>query len=99
MKRLIISSVMALFCIAIYAQKDVTTFLGIPIDGFKSEMKQKLIAKGYSPKKFGNMSLQRKVIIGRQQLTKSKMVKLYWSDYKNIFRWGACLQRHLGIHI
>ena len=54
MKRLIISSVMALFCIAIYAQKDVTTFLGIPIDGFKSEMKQKLIAKGYSPKKFGN---------------------------------------------
>ena len=45
---------MALFCIAIYAQKDVTTFLGIPIDGFKSEMKQKLIAKGYSPKKFGN---------------------------------------------
>lgn len=45
---------MALFCIAIYAQKDVTTFLGIPIDGFKSEMKQKLIAKGYRPKKIRN---------------------------------------------
>ena len=54
MKRLIISSIIALFCVAIYAQKDVTTFLGIPIDGFKSEMKQKLIAKGYSPKKFGS---------------------------------------------
>ena len=30
------------------AQKDVTTFLGIPVDGFKPEMKQKLIAKGFT---------------------------------------------------
>lgn len=29
------------------AQKDVTTFLGIPVDGSKSEMKQKLINKGF----------------------------------------------------
>ena len=32
------------------AQKDVTTFLGIPVDGTKSAMKQKLIAKGFKPK-------------------------------------------------
>lgn len=31
------------------AQKDVTTFLGIPIDGFKSQMREKLIAKGFTP--------------------------------------------------
>lgn len=31
-----------------FAQKDVTTFLGIPIDGYKSEMKQKLISKGFT---------------------------------------------------
>ena len=31
-----------------YAQKDVTTFLGIPVDGYKNEMKQKLIAKGFT---------------------------------------------------
>lgn len=31
--------------------KDVTTFLGIPVDGTKAEMRQKLIAKGYTPKK------------------------------------------------
>lgn len=42
---------MAYFALAIYAQKDVTTFLGIPVDGYKSEMKQKLIAKGYVPQK------------------------------------------------
>ncbi len=34
---------------AIQAQKDVTTFLGIPVDGFKSEMRKKLIAKGFEP--------------------------------------------------
>ena len=30
------------------AQKDVTKFLGIPVDGTKSEMKNKLIAKGFT---------------------------------------------------
>ena len=32
------------------AQKDVTTFLGIPVDGYKSEMRKKLISKGFTPK-------------------------------------------------
>ena len=31
----------------VFAQKEVTKFLGIPIDGYKSEMIQKLKAKGY----------------------------------------------------
>ncbi|TGD58303.1 hypothetical protein E4635_09630 [Flavobacterium humi] len=34
--------------IALYAQKDVTQFLGIPVDGSKSEMIQKLKTKGYT---------------------------------------------------
>ena len=45
---------MVFFAVVTYAQKDVTTFLGIPVDGSKSEMKQKLIAKGYVPKKNGD---------------------------------------------
>lgn len=32
----------------LYAQKDVTQFLGIPIDGYKSEMIQKLKSKGFT---------------------------------------------------
>ena len=40
-----------LFACSIHAQKDVTTFLGIPIDGYKSEMKKKLMAKGFIPTK------------------------------------------------
>lgn len=34
--------------VALYAQKDVTQFLGIPVDGSKSEMISKLKAKGYT---------------------------------------------------
>lgn len=36
-----------LFSIAAYAQKDVTRFLGIPVDGTKSEMIRQLKAKGF----------------------------------------------------
>lgn len=54
MKRKIICWIMALLAVSMYAQKDVTTFLGIPVDGYKSEMKQKLISKGYVPKKIGD---------------------------------------------
>ena len=39
-----------MFCaLIISAQTDVTTFLGIPVDGFKADMRKKLIAKGFTP--------------------------------------------------
>ena len=50
MKRIYLSLAMMLITLASFAQKDVTKFLGIPVDGFKSEMRQKLIAKGFTPK-------------------------------------------------
>jgi hypothetical protein len=40
--------------LAIFAQKDVTQFLGIPIDGNKSEMIQKLKEKGYTISPYKN---------------------------------------------
>ena len=41
---------------ASFAQnKDVTTFLGIPVDGTASSMKQKLVSKGFVPKKMGDL--------------------------------------------
>lgn len=36
------------------AQRQVTTFLGIPVDGTKAEMKRKLVAKGFTPKTLGD---------------------------------------------
>ena len=54
MKKLLFSLLATLLTLSLYAQNHVTTFLGIPVDGFKSEMRQKLIAKGFTPKKVGN---------------------------------------------
>lgn len=51
MKKIIITVIASVFVLVSYAQKDVTTFLGIPVDGYRAEMRQKLIAKGYTPNK------------------------------------------------
>lgn len=53
MKGILLFYIMAITAISMSAQNDVTTFLGIPVDGFKSEMKQKLVSKGFVPKKVG----------------------------------------------
>lgn len=54
MKKIISIIALVLCTLAVSAQKDVTKFLGIPVDGTKSAMRQKLIAKGYVPKKVGD---------------------------------------------
>ncbi len=47
MKRLLTLSMLFICVTALFAQNDVTKFLGIPVDGSKSEMIQKLKAKGF----------------------------------------------------
>src|SRR5688572_8845219 len=37
-----------IFSVASYAQKDITQFLGIPVDGYKPEMIKKLKSKGFT---------------------------------------------------
>jgi hypothetical protein len=48
MKKIFSIVVLFIFAISLYAQRDVTQFLGIPVDGSKSEMIWKLKAKGYT---------------------------------------------------
>ncbi len=48
MKKLFTLTFLFLLSIAAWAQKDVTQFLGIPVDGSKSEMIRKLKAKGFT---------------------------------------------------
>lgn len=56
MKRIILRMIAMMISFSSFAQnKDVTKFLGIPVDGTKTEMKQKLIAKGFVPKKMGDL--------------------------------------------
>ncbi len=47
-KRIIQSFLVLLLPVCLYAQKDVTQFLGIPVDGFKPEMIAKLKSKGFT---------------------------------------------------
>ncbi len=48
MKKLFLFALSLLFSMSAQAQKDVTRFLGIPVDGSKSEMIRKLKEKGFS---------------------------------------------------
>jgi len=52
MKKILTLIILAAFSLYLYAQKDVTKFLGIPVDGTKAEMIQKLKAKGFTPTKY-----------------------------------------------
>lgn len=51
MKKILSLCIMAMVAMNMFAQKDVTTFLGIPVDGSEAAMKQKLQAKGFTLKK------------------------------------------------
>lgn len=54
MKRLLFIVLAMIATITSFAQqKDVTSFLGIPVDGTVLSMKQKLVSKGFIPKKVG----------------------------------------------
>lgn len=48
MKKILSVLMLLLLSISIYAQQNVTKFLGIPVDGSKSAMIQKLKAKGFT---------------------------------------------------
>jgi hypothetical protein len=47
MKKILSIVILFIFSVALHAQKDVTQFLGISVDGNKSVMIQKLKAKGF----------------------------------------------------
>lgn len=84
MKRTMISWIMAMFAITMCAQKDVTTFLGIPVDGYKAEMKQKLIAKGYVPQKVGTYEFLKGEFNGEDvQVTIVTNNNKVYNDYDN----------------
>ena len=58
-KKIVLVFISLILSGVLYAQKDVTQFLGIPIDGFKPEMIQKLKSKG-----FKSSSQDKDVLVG-----------------------------------
>lgn len=47
MKKALSLMLLLLLAVSVFAEKDVTRFLGIPVDGSKAEMLQKIKAKGF----------------------------------------------------
>ncbi len=58
MKKFLSFAISLLLAVAAYAQKDVTKFLGIPVDGTKSEMIRQLKAKGFTSTTFDSNILE-----------------------------------------
>lgn len=58
MKKLLLLAAVLMLSIAMNAQEDVTKFLGIPVDGTKSEMIKKLLKKGFERSDFDRDILQ-----------------------------------------
>ncbi len=58
MKKLLLVLCLLAYELPSFAQKDVTKFLGIPVDGYKPEMIQKLREKGYTPTLFSDEILE-----------------------------------------
>lgn len=54
MKKFLIALALLVGTTAVAQEKDVTKFLGIPVDGFKSEMIQKLKEKGFVLSSYGD---------------------------------------------
>ena len=49
MRKILMLLFTLMFACTMQAQNDITKFLGIPIDGSKTEMRKKLLAKGFTP--------------------------------------------------
>lgn len=58
MKKLFLLSFLLIFSLVANAQREVTKFLGIPVDGTKTEMIQKLKAKGFTSTSFDKEILE-----------------------------------------
>lgn len=82
--RSLFSIAVLLLAFTLSAQKDVTKFLGIPVDGTKAEMLQKLKAKGFTSNEYDNDILEgefngRNVFINIQTIN-NKVWRIIVSD-------------------
>ncbi|MGM9837265.1 MAG: hypothetical protein ACI30A_02100 [Paludibacteraceae bacterium] len=55
MKKYVLLSLLFCMVLGVFAQSEVTKFLGIPVDGTKQEMIAKLKAKGFKASQFGDL--------------------------------------------
>lgn len=82
MKKLLLTLVIFAITLNVTAQNDVTKFLGIPVDGTKSEMLQELKAKGFTSSPYDNEILEGEF--------NGKLVRIYILTNNNkVYRIGV----------
>lgn len=90
MKRLLFIVLAMIATITSFAQqKDVTSFLGIPVDGTVLSMKQKLVSKGFVPKKVGTNEFLEGEFNGRNvnvyiRTNNNKVYRIMVADKNNV---------------
>lgn len=90
MKRLLFIVLAMIATITSFAQqKDVTSFLGIPVDGTVLSMKQKLVSKGFVPKKVGTNEFLESEFNGRNvhvyiRTNNNKVYRIMVADKNNV---------------
>lgn len=81
--------VVLVFAIPLFAQKDVTKFMGIPVDGFKPAMIQKLKGKGFT-----SSAIDKNILEGEFNGTQ---VNVYVATNNNkVYRIMLCDAQQLG---
>lgn len=92
MKQILSSLLLFMLSIGMYAQNEVTKFLGIPVDGTKTAMIQKLKAKGFTYDsasdclngEFNGTNVILKVVTNNNKVYRIVLVDLFGSDEANI---------------
>lgn len=93
MMRYIFYLLIGLITINGFAQNDVTKFLGIPVDGTKAEMIQKLKSKGFKSSyynkdilegEFNGVDVNIHIITNKNKVWRIAVIDTYSLDWKNI---------------
>ena len=89
MKKVLISFVLCCISIVSMAQTDVTKFLGIPVDGDKSEMKEKLKSKGFTQSTYEEEDVLTGVFNGKEVdvficTNNGKVCRIMLADTKSV---------------
>ena len=88
MKRLVILIFSALFVINGFSQKEVTKFLGIPVDGTESEMEKKLMEKGFKIGslygEFNGQKVALSIATNNNKVWRISVIDMYSTDEANI---------------
>lgn len=92
MRKILTLLLTLMFACTMQAQKDVTTFLGIPVDGFKPQMREKIIEKGFTPAtgqdyftgEFNGTNVILRIVTNNNKVYRIYLADENWIDEANI---------------